>query len=80
VEIGTEAAQFPGKEFINGIFLAVQVCNQFAVSNSWYKNLLVGKVDMYRQIIKLLTVNPNELRTGFMNRNLRFLVKLMFTF
>jgi hypothetical protein len=24
VEIGTEAAQFPGKEYINGIFLAVQ--------------------------------------------------------
>jgi hypothetical protein len=23
VEIGTEAAQFPGKEYINGIFLAV---------------------------------------------------------
>jgi hypothetical protein len=25
VEIGTEAAQFPGKEYINGIFLAVRV-------------------------------------------------------
>jgi hypothetical protein len=25
VEIGTEAAQFPEKEYINGIFLAVQV-------------------------------------------------------
>jgi hypothetical protein len=24
VEIGTEAAQFPEKEFINGIFIAVQ--------------------------------------------------------
>jgi hypothetical protein len=24
VEIGTEAAQFPGKEYINGIFVAVQ--------------------------------------------------------
>jgi hypothetical protein len=24
VEIGTEAAQFPEKEYINGIFLAVQ--------------------------------------------------------
>jgi hypothetical protein len=23
VEIGTEAAQFPGKEYINGVFLAV---------------------------------------------------------
>ncbi len=25
VEIGTEAAQFPEKEYINGIFLAVRV-------------------------------------------------------
>jgi hypothetical protein len=25
VEIGTEAAQFPEKEYINGIFVAVQV-------------------------------------------------------
>ncbi len=25
VEIGTEAAQFPEKEYINGIFLAVQL-------------------------------------------------------
>jgi hypothetical protein len=25
VEIGTEAAQFPGKEYINGVFLAVYV-------------------------------------------------------
>ncbi len=25
VEIGTEAAQFPEKEYINGIFLAVHV-------------------------------------------------------
>ncbi len=24
VEIGTEAAQFPGKEYINGIYVAVQ--------------------------------------------------------
>jgi hypothetical protein len=27
VEIGTEAAQFPEKEYINGIFLAVQLGN-----------------------------------------------------
>jgi hypothetical protein len=28
VEIGTEAAQFPEKEYINGIFIAVQLsCN-----------------------------------------------------
>jgi hypothetical protein len=25
VEIGTEAAQFPEKEYINGIFIAVQL-------------------------------------------------------
>ncbi len=27
VEIGTEAAKFPEKEYINGIFFAVYVCN-----------------------------------------------------
>ena len=30
VEIGTEAAQFPEKEYINGIFLAVWVGNDEA--------------------------------------------------
>jgi hypothetical protein len=29
VEIGTEAAQFPEKEYINGIFLAVYTLNIF---------------------------------------------------
>jgi hypothetical protein len=29
VEIGTEAAQFPEKEHINGIFFAVHVCQLF---------------------------------------------------
>ncbi len=27
VEIGTEAAQFPEKKYINGIFVAVQLCS-----------------------------------------------------
>jgi hypothetical protein len=27
VEIGTEAAQFPEKEYINGIFVALQPCH-----------------------------------------------------
>jgi hypothetical protein len=26
VEIGTEAEQFPEKEYLNGIFIAVHVC------------------------------------------------------
>ncbi len=26
VEIGAEAAQFPEKEYVNGIFIAVNVC------------------------------------------------------
>jgi hypothetical protein len=30
VEIGTEAAQFPEKEYINGIFLAVQASGQIS--------------------------------------------------
>ncbi len=29
VEIGTEAAQFPEKEYINGIFLAVRVASDY---------------------------------------------------
>ena len=32
VEIGTEAAQFPEKEYINGIFVAVQL---FKETGSW---------------------------------------------
>ncbi len=27
-EIGTEAAQFPEKEYINGIFVAVHLCRE----------------------------------------------------
>jgi hypothetical protein len=30
VEIGTEAAQFPEEEYINGIFLAVFIQDEFA--------------------------------------------------
>ncbi len=29
VEIGTEAAQLPEKEYVNGIFVAVQACPHF---------------------------------------------------
>ncbi len=31
VEIGTEAAQFPEKEYINGIFLAVKCCEKYII-------------------------------------------------
>ena len=33
VEIGTEAAQFPEKEYINGIFLAVQERRRWMKTN-----------------------------------------------
>jgi hypothetical protein len=45
VEIGTEAAQFPEKEYINGIFLAVQkvrVWDQstvFSIQVKWHSHL-----------------------------------------
>jgi hypothetical protein len=32
VEIGTEAVQFPEKEYINGIFLAVHGCSESLAS------------------------------------------------
>jgi hypothetical protein len=48
VEIGTEAAQFTGKEDINGIFVAVYSCVYWVLNpwflmsvcliGSWYKN------------------------------------------
>jgi hypothetical protein len=30
---GTEAAQFPGKKYINGIFVAVYICFFIKISN-----------------------------------------------
>jgi hypothetical protein len=33
VEIGAEAALFPGKEYINGIFVAVYICFFIKISN-----------------------------------------------
>ncbi len=36
VEIGTEAAQFPEKEYINGIFVAVQWLSLQRNNNAWF--------------------------------------------
>ncbi len=35
VEIGTEAALFPEKEYINGIFVAVQLLTEIYLSRTW---------------------------------------------
>ncbi len=45
VEIVTEAAQFPEKEYINGIFLVVYAGNRDGVGNRWWES---GKVEMKR--------------------------------
>ncbi len=43
VEIGTEAAQFPEKEYINGIFVAVQINVAFFVGAfPWFFSKLSG--------------------------------------
>jgi hypothetical protein len=38
MEIGTEAAQFPEKEYIKGIFVAVPTTDVFMMHYSQYKN------------------------------------------
>ncbi len=48
VKIRTEAAQFPGKEYINGIFLAVCVCGECcfigARSNNQFDQKIGGRI------------------------------------
>jgi hypothetical protein len=42
VEIGTEAAQFPGKEYMNGIFVAV--CDGTFTENYIESSVLLGEI------------------------------------
>jgi hypothetical protein len=42
VKIGTEAAQFPEKEYINGIFLAVYI---WSGSGTWIRKRNLSKVE-----------------------------------
>jgi hypothetical protein len=47
VEIRTEAAQFPEKEYINGIFLAVysrNVFSHYSKCMNLTKSLIIGKI------------------------------------
>jgi hypothetical protein len=50
VEIGTEAAQFPEKEYINGIFLAVRYLKKKNAKKQREKN-------QGEKIIKMLVIN-----------------------
>jgi hypothetical protein len=49
VEIATEAAQFPEKEYINGIFVSVQARNRFLGS---YKGLQIRAPVRWTNAIK----------------------------
>jgi hypothetical protein len=60
VEIGTEAAQFPEKEYINGIFVAVQpppaqllhkVCNIYRRETYEYCRLITTTQKYHQEII-----------------------------
>jgi hypothetical protein len=49
VEIGTEAAQFPEKEYINGIFVAVQYAAcRFSVFLSLNQSIQTGQMSNYK--------------------------------
>jgi hypothetical protein len=60
VEIGTEAAQFPEKEYINGLFVAVQglwpLCTVILYS-------ILQSVSKYRGFLHLLDEQNRKLRT-----------------
>jgi hypothetical protein len=44
VEIGTEAAQFPEKEYINGVFLAVQFSSIYVPTTFHNVNKLLNDI------------------------------------
>ncbi len=52
VEIKTEAAQFPAKEYINVIFLAVFSCYPFKISNDMTTYALSSIVPPWREVIR----------------------------
>jgi hypothetical protein len=62
VEIGTEAAQFPEKEYINGIFVAVH--HKLGLSMAWVGDLAYHTLDGY-----MLTARVPSMTTGFHSRN-----------
>jgi hypothetical protein len=49
VEIGTEAALFPEKEYINGIFLAVYKSQSGGVSNAGPAHISLASGDNFRK-------------------------------
>ncbi len=57
VEVGTEAAQFPEKDYINGIFVAV-----YSIENKWSKDdrgkpwLIVNAITGRGDLMTLVTV------------------------
>ncbi len=59
VEIETQAAQFPGKKYINGIFLAVLVKSREMTGSSqilpWWPGSRRGKDDRKQNTYFLLT-------------------------
>jgi hypothetical protein len=52
VEIGTEATQFPAKEYRNVIFLAVLSCYPYTISNDMTTYALSSIVPPRREVIR----------------------------
>ncbi len=67
VEIGTEVAQFPGKEYINGFYVAVYHCVALQVQFDIQVHLFpqyLPEGGLYRKLYyvsKKLTLSPNTL-------------------
>jgi hypothetical protein len=57
VEIGTEAAQFPEKEYINVIFVAVQLCSSTV--------LTLDPVQQSRDFDPLFVAHQENMKRGF---------------
>ncbi len=71
VDIGTEAAHFPEKEYINGIFVAVHLCSEFLTFWDESRSGL-GSLDPYTYWIMAPDLDPALFVSGFQDAKKKF--------